>query len=194
MGKAAKPAKAGNGKGAAAAKAAAFVDAYFAHNQNATQAAIALGYSPRSAGNQAARLMKYDGVKASIEARRHEIASKLKITAELWERRVVEIINHDPAAIMKDGKFLPIDQWPESSRMALDGIDVREVAGRGEDAVTTHITKVDFARKLPALDMAGRFLGMYARDKQGAAGAHDDDPPAAVPVTIDFKDARRRPR
>ena len=61
-----------------------FVDKYFELTFNQTKAAIAAGYSKRSARNQAYRLMRNDDIRKEIDRRMSEIAmSKNEVIARL---------------------------------------------------------------------------------------------------------------
>src|SRR6185369_8941322 len=61
-----------------------FVDKYFELTFNQTKAAIAAGYSKRSARNQAYRLMRNDDIRKEIVRRMSEIAmSKNEVIARL---------------------------------------------------------------------------------------------------------------
>jgi hypothetical protein len=60
---------------------ALFVTAYL-ETGNATQAAIAAGYSPASAYNQGSRMMRNYGVAKAIEQAKHDLANKTTITVE----------------------------------------------------------------------------------------------------------------
>lgn len=55
-------------------KQRAFVEAYLANGFNATQAAVAAGYSPKTAYSQGSRLLKNVEVRAAIETRMLEMA------------------------------------------------------------------------------------------------------------------------
>lgn len=195
MSRAKKQAKPGTGKDATLQRNKRFVDAYFMNNQNQTQACIAMGYSPRSAGTQGTRLMKDAGIQEMVAARSKELAAKFSLSAEMvtqfWARTARLDISQ---AFDKDGHLLPIHEWPEDLRLLCDGFDVKELEGRGKWADRTWLSKVEFPKRAAVFDQMARHFGMYAKDKAGAGSAMDDEAPPAVSVTIDFKDARRKPR
>ena len=60
----------------------AFVRAYMANGNNATQAAIAAGYSVETAGTQGWRLLKDERVRALIDAENAAIEGRNAITAD----------------------------------------------------------------------------------------------------------------
>lgn len=69
-----------------------FVTEYCVDN-NATQAAIRAGYSERSAGQIAARLLKRDKIKAAIDEHKENCRIRSEITVEAILRRWWEIAN-----------------------------------------------------------------------------------------------------
>lgn len=187
--------KAGTGEGAAQSRRERFVDAYFACNQNGTQACIRMGYAPKGAATQSTRMLKDAWIRAAVEARRAELAEKAALSAETVTQFWGRVARLDVTRIFGDnGRLLPPSQWPEDVRLLADGIDVKEIAGKGEDAEDAYVTKVDFPKKAAVMEQVARHFGMFARDKPGARPEDDAEPPAPVSVTIDFKDARRKPR
>ncbi|MTI13310.1 terminase small subunit [Sansalvadorimonas verongulae] len=78
-----------------------FVDNYVVY-QNATKAAIAAGYSEKTARTQGSRLLTYDDISQAIASRQESISSELHITAEdkckaLW--RIVQFCSE----VVSDG-------------------------------------------------------------------------------------------
>lgn len=62
-------------------KQAAFVQEYLV-DLNGTQAAIRAGYSPKTANEQAARLLANASVQAAVTKGREKLAAKVEVTAE----------------------------------------------------------------------------------------------------------------
>jgi phage terminase small subunit len=69
-----------------------FVDAYFRCEMNATKAAIAAGYSERSAYSQADRMMKNADVKAAIEEKRQEIARENDVSIDWVVQKAKKVV------------------------------------------------------------------------------------------------------
>jgi hypothetical protein len=85
-----------------------------AYTGNATQAAIDAGYSPRSARQQAARMMANAAIQAALAARQGEDARRLEISRQDAIRGLLEAIDQareqsNPAAM--------IAGWREVGRM-----------------------------------------------------------------------------
>ncbi len=66
-----------------------FVDEYIIDN-NATQAAIRAGYSPKTAKEQGARLLTKVHVKEALEAKKHRLAIKAEVSAEWVLRELID--------------------------------------------------------------------------------------------------------
>jgi len=87
-------------------------------DQNATQAAIRCGYSPRSARTQAAELMKLPGVKQRIRDGLAKLFAELDITAARLLRERAKIAFFNPASLF-DGQGQPIPlQFLDADTMA----------------------------------------------------------------------------
>src|SRR6266478_10166914 len=67
-----------------------FIEAYLIH-KNATKAAIAAGFSERSANNQGTRLMANDTIRAEIEARLASTFDRYAITSDRIIRELAKI-------------------------------------------------------------------------------------------------------
>jgi len=72
-----------------------FADEYVARNYNGQQAAIAAGYSPKTAHVQANRLLKNAYVKAFIQEKLDAVSEATQITAEAVLQRWWELANAD---------------------------------------------------------------------------------------------------
>lgn len=187
-----KRAKSGTGGAAAEQRKRLFVDAYFANNQNLTATMKALGYSPKTAGTQGSRMFKDVQIQSAIAARREELGKQFALSSQtvfdFWGR----MARLDVGTLFgPDGELLPVHEMPEDARLLIDGLDVKETEGRGIHSERTYTSKIDFPKRAAVMEQVARHFGMFARDKQGAR-QEDDEPPPAVAVTIDFKDARRR--
>lgn len=122
----AKKAKAAKAEPKLTPKQALFVNEYLV-DLNATQAAIRAGYSPKTANEQASRLLANVNVAAEVEKRRASIADKLEITQEKVLQRMWDIATADPNKIIqfrrtccrychgKDHRF----QWRDKEEFAL---------------------------------------------------------------------------
>ena len=147
--------KAGTSKYAAEAKRDAFVNCYLANGHNATQAAIAAGYSPKTAYSQGQRLLKDVETSAAL-AKAAETGGK---AAGLVADRVVEQIRRvteaDPCKLFHpDGSPKRVHELDDDTAAAVSSV---EVAADGSQ-------KIKLCDKNSALNMALKHLGLYERD------------------------------
>src|SRR5512146_2851515 len=91
-----KAVKAGASTGATAARIARFIEAYISNGENGTQAAIAAGWSARSAHVIASRLLKKDNVQALVQAHRKAAQTKVEHKTERTLQEAMRIAYFDP--------------------------------------------------------------------------------------------------
>jgi len=166
--------KAGTSRGAAATRRALFVEAYIGNGRNATEAAKAAGYSPKTAYAAGARLLRDVQVRQLIEGRTTEVLAKAKLTVEGTLREVARIAYFDPRRLFDEsGKLKPIHELDDDTAAALAGIEVlEEYQGTGSERVLVgYTTKVKHADKNAALDKAMKHLGLYEQDNEQLGNA-----------------------
>jgi phage terminase small subunit len=149
------------------AKQMAFV-AYYAATPNATDAAIAAGYSKNSASQQATRLLAHEGVQRELQARRTAVLAKLEVTEERALQELAAIAFSNLKAYTKWSKDGPVevmdsDDIPDRLAAAIDSITEKTLKttnkdGSREYTITTR--KVKLYPKLPALQLVCEYLGM----------------------------------
>ena len=74
----------------------AFTDYYLANGNNATQAALAAGYTPGSAYNQGCRLMKNDEIIRQVAEFNSRLADNAEITRDYLNGRLRLTMDQDP--------------------------------------------------------------------------------------------------
>jgi len=146
----------------------AFANFYIANGENATQAAISAGYSPKTAYSLGQRLLKHVEVRAMIESRREELRQKYRLTSDDVIRSIHNELYFDPAKLYdENGDFLAIKDLPENIRLVLSGIEQTSATkGLGEKAMIEYITKLRWPPKFQAREQAMKFLGMFEKDNQ----------------------------
>lgn len=106
----------------------AFVDAYLI-DPNATQAAIAAGYSKRTANEQGARLLANVSVAKEIARRQSKRAEQAKATADDVLREIDTLATSDIGALFDltaDAlRMLPMREWPMEARRAVSSVKVK---------------------------------------------------------------------
>lgn len=148
---------------------------------NGTQAAIRAGYSPRTANEQAARLLANVNISDAVASGMAKRAAKVEINADYVLARLAEIDRMDVLDIMNDDMALkPVSAWPSSWRRYLSGFDVAEMKD-GQDAIGV-LKKIKWPDKVKNLELLGKHVGVGAfTEKVQLSG------PDSGPVQIGFK-------
>lgn len=133
-------------------------------DQNAKRAAIAAGYSAKTAESQGSRLLRNVKVRQAIDSANEKLNAAMDVTVERVRKELARIAFADPRKFFNDdGSLVPISELDDDTAMALAGIDVNELfEGTGEDrAAVGYCKKVKLASKLDALEQLGRNLQMF---------------------------------
>ena len=156
-------------------KQAKFVAEYLISG-NATQAALAAGYSPKTAHVIGQENLKKPVIASLLAAKNTEIAARqderlaaMELTKERVQREIARIAFFDARKMFdKDGNPLAITDLDDDTAACIVGLDVlEEWAGTGEDRVLIgHVKKYKIANKNVALDQASKILGMYEKDNE----------------------------
>lgn len=151
-----KKGKAGTSREAAEQKRLAFVEHYLANGSNASQAAIAAGYSAKTAGVTGAKMLKDPRVKLILEQRTAAIFDNLKITSERTLLERARLAYYDIGELAKAGIKGPADiaNLPDEVRQAVTG---------WKWDVKGNFTLL-FADKNPHLSAIDRYIGLYEKD------------------------------
>lgn len=118
-----------------------FVAEYLANNGHATKAAIAAGYSERSAPVQAARIIREPAVAAAIEAGRAKVLSKLEVKAESVIAELAKVAFDEEVSPVKVralellGKHLQL--FVERVDLKVDAMTPEERAARAAALIAT---------------------------------------------------------
>ena len=141
---------------------------------NATRAALAAGYSPRTAGKTGSEMVTENAkVKAAIAAGQQRVAKRLGIKAEDVLREVIRLAMFDPADLIGVKGPDDIAELPEDVR--------RAIVGWSWDRQGRFTVKLV---KEGALEMLAKHFGLYEADnrqkgelhvKKSAADMTDDE-------------------
>lgn len=140
-----------------------FVEAYLV-DPNAKQAAIAAGYSAKTAETAGPRLYRNVQVRAEIDKRNEKRADKAGIKAETVIAELVRFALLDIGkAFRPDGTLLPLHEMPEDVRRAISGFETEELyeGADGEKFSLGKVRKVKFWDKTKGLELLGRHLKMW---------------------------------
>ena len=152
----------------------AFAEAWVHNGRNGTQAAIAAGYSPKTAHAQASRLLTIVKVQEAIERQQARISRRYEVTKRTVIAEMANIGFFDPADVYETDPELqvprlkPIEDWPPEARRALIGFKTRHIDpvtnAKGE-VLREGFTLVEarFSDKQGALVKLGQDLGMFVQ-------------------------------
>lgn len=96
-------------------------------------------------------------VKAYIAARQAAAAERTEIEVADVVRELGKCGFFNPAAVRRDGRFLPPEEWDEDSLAAIASMDIIQA---GEE---TKVLKIKLASKTDALAKIGQHLGMFVQ-------------------------------
>lgn len=139
---------------------------------NATQAAIRAGYSPRTANEQAARLLVNVSIQREIQRHMDARLHRIEESADSVLKRLIEEANADQKDLFnEDGSPKPIHEWPAIWRRGLvSGMEVEELFETDEDGNRKHIgytKKLKFSERIKRVELIGRHIKIGAfRDRK----------------------------
>jgi phage terminase small subunit len=133
-------------------------------SNNQTEAAIFAGFSPRSAGTIASRLLTYPHVSAYVAELRAEITRRNALDADKIVQRLMAIAQTDFRDVaVFDGRkvsYKPMEEWPENAHQALWMSEDVKGIGKGEDFQVVTVTKIDKPDKIGALAQLATIAGL----------------------------------
>jgi len=155
----------------------AFAAAYAKHGV-AERAAVDAGYSDKTAGAQASRLLKNDGVRAEVARLKGKATAKAEVDIERVVRELSLIGFADLAEFVEWG--------PDGVRLkASDTLDAERRRAIVEVSEGKFGVKIKLADKNSALEKLGRYLGMFI-DKVEHSGKIETTAPV-VNLTLTSK-------
>lgn len=139
----------------------AFIEQYLI-DRNGTQAATRAGYSPRTANEQAARLLAIASVREEIERRLSVMSASAGIDAQWLLDRLAEEAKADANDLYDNaGNFKPISEWPLIWRQGLvAGIDMGEVTVDGK--TERRPVKIKLSDRAKRLELVGKHIAVQA--------------------------------
>lgn len=167
----------------------AFIEAYLQNGGNATQAALAAGFSKKSAYSTGGKLVRHPQVRALIDARQEELRKKHELTTDSVLNNLRQTLQFDPRKLYNaDGSLKGIHEIDDDTAMALTGIEsLEEFAGVGKNRTHVGTTKkLKWLDKNVARDQANKILGHYKKDNE-QPGA-----PVAEAITTGFDALRAK--
>src|SRR5271154_1633474 len=155
-------------KGPMTPKQDRFVAEYLANGLNAPNAAIAAGYSERTARQQGSRMLSNPEVAAAVSGKTTQLMGRLEITADMVLQEIGKLAFFDPGKLFNaDGSMKQISEIDDRSRASLAGFDVCELfEGSGDEKHAFGLLKkVKFVDKTRNLEILGRYFKMFNGDR-----------------------------
>lgn len=160
-------AKSGGSLVATANRYQLFVEAFIGNGGNATQAAIAAGYSEKTAHSQGPRLLEHVEVRRLLAERQAVLRSTLEISTESVLRGLAQQSFFDVRRLFNaDGSPKDISELDDDTAMAIAGLEVLEQwEGQGEKRqFVGYVKKYKLPNKGDNLERLARYLGLFERD------------------------------
>lgn len=131
---------------------------------NATRAAIAAGYSKKTASETGYENLRKPQIIEHINKLSKKHTDKLEITVDRVLQEYARIAFLDPAELVDEsGNLLPLHELPEDVRRAVGGLDIVSSYNKNtEERETKHRLKI--LDKGKALESLSRYLGLYEAD------------------------------
>jgi phage terminase small subunit len=172
-----------------------FVAEYIA-NPNASEAARRAGYSDKTAYSIGQRLLKNVEIATAIDAGLQQIKGRIALTVERTLEEIARVAYADPRKLFDEaGNLLPIHQLDDITAATIASVEVSTERDRDDESSTlTTTTKIKSWDKMRALDMAGRYYGLF-RDRLEHTGKDGgpvqvDDLSLARWIAMKFETAR----
>jgi len=154
----------------------------FLRDFNGTQAAIRAGYSPRSAHNQACRLMKGQDVMKAIRAGIGRPRNKLELSVATLDRELMRLICVDPGEFF-DAESRPrlINEVPEDARRAVSMIGIAAEFDCLSQSWASRVLTLKICNKLRAIELAYKRLGVLHPRVELTGSVTNASPPRKLP-------------
>jgi phage terminase small subunit len=131
---------------------------------NGTQAAIRAGYSPKTAQEQASRLLSKAIISERLQALLDARFKRVQLDGDTILRELLRLATSDLRKLFDDkGGLLPPHQWPDDAAVAVSSVEVEELFdGYGEERHQIGFTKkVKFWDKPKSLELLGKHLKLF---------------------------------
>lgn len=145
-------------------KQARFVEEYVI-DFNATRAAIAAGYSKKTAEQQGYQLLQKTLVQEAVATNQKKVAAKLEITQEKTLIEIARLAFSDlRKAFDEDGNLLPVNKWPDDIAAAISSVKV--ITHTSEDGEVSHTSEVKLWDKGTSQERLCKHLGLFEKHNE----------------------------
>ncbi len=146
-----------------------FIEAYLVH-RNATKAAIAAGFSERSANNQGTRLMANDAIRAKIEARLASTLDRYAVTSDriIRELALIAFGNVGDFVMVQDDGSLAVDFGTATREQMASLKSIEAIDGAASGVRRIKISMSDKRQALMDLAKLHRMLPVDRHEHSGS--------------------------
>jgi phage terminase small subunit len=134
-------------------------------DSNATRAAIAAGYSPKTAEVQGYQLLQKTSVSQAIAGSTQKLLDKYDASAERIVKGLCRIAFLDARQLFrKDGSLKPVTELDEDTQAALQAFDVERLYrhfAKGQAKEVGTLSKIKLADRIRALELLGKHAKMF---------------------------------
>jgi phage terminase small subunit len=141
-------------------------------DRNGTRAAIAAGFSAKSARNKASQLLGEEWVQEQISKKMKRLLEKADITAERVMIELARVAFSDVRGVFdENGALKPIHTLDDDVAATISGIDIEtRVEKDSEGGGRVHTHKIKRADKVAALGMLARHFKIVGGEEGEALG------------------------
>lgn len=130
---------------------------------NGLQAAIRAGYSKKSAGVSASRLLNDDNVQKRVKYLTAQVRERTQIDADWVLQELATMVKADLTKIMDtQGNYLDPGDWPEDVKAIIAGFESNHIMDKDGNTGGLLISKVKRTDRLKALELLGRHKAVQA--------------------------------
>lgn len=132
---------------------------------NGARAAVAAGYSEKTAAAMAVKLLKKPHIKSYVDKMEGELVEDVKLRKEdILTQLYYALTRTVDDFIGPDGEVLPMSEMDIRAKSMIDGFE-QEVRVDGETGEKRIKTKVKLVGKLGAIELAMKHKGLFEADK-----------------------------
>ena len=147
--------EAGRSKQSAEERRVLFTEAYLSNGENALQAAISAGFSPKTAGSQGSRLLKNVEVLSMINSRRAQVTEAAGINTERLMVEIARVAFSDPRKVTnQNGTVKRLHELDDDTAAAVSSFEIDDKGA----------IKYKFWDKNSSIDKAAKIMGLYEKD------------------------------
>lgn len=136
---------------------------------NATKAATAAGYSPKTAYRLGADLLQKHSIQEAIEKAMQNREKRTGITADRVVLELARVALSDVRKLYRDdGTLKPPSEWDDDTAAAISGLESKEEFD-SDGCPSGTLKSVKRWDKIRALELLGKHLNLFKDDKQAVS-------------------------